>query len=200
MEKEIKALVFDYGGVLTVEGKFEDHFNTYYAKKHNLDEEKFSKCLREIYDIAKVGKTDSKLVWKKCADFCKISPETFKQDLIAYFGFKDEVYDFVKSLKGKYKLGMISNQIEDWLEGEIKKHKLDKLFEVIVTSYHSKKAKPDSMIFHELLEKLEVKPEETVFIDDQEKNIIVAEKLGFKPILFENLTKLKQNLEKLGVK
>lgn len=51
-------------------------------------------------------------------------------------------------------------------------------------------------IYLEFLKRLKLSAEEYVFIDD---NLLSAKELGFKTILFENSTKLKEELKKLGI-
>ena len=68
---------------------------------------------------------------------------------------------------------------------------------VIVTSYYSRKAKPDLEIFNEIIKKLNVKAEECVYIDDLEKNIPPAIQLGMKTILFKDIKQMKKALEKI---
>ena len=90
--------------------------------------------------------------------------------------------DLIKRLKKDYKLGLLSNQIEDWLEEVIKEKRLDKIFDGIVTSYRFKVAKPDVSIFKEIVERLKVKANECVYVDDMKKNIPPAKELGMKVV------------------
>jgi HAD superfamily hydrolase (TIGR01509 family) len=46
-------------------------------------------------------------------------------------------------------------------------------------------------------EKLNIKPEECVFIDDHEENLVPARQLGMHTILFQSITQMKRDLEKL---
>jgi choline kinase len=47
------------------------------------------------------------------------------------------------------------------------------------------------------LEKLNVKPEEAIFIDDMERNTKASEALGIKSIVFENFDQFKKDLEEI---
>ncbi|MBQ8038835.1 MAG: HAD-IA family hydrolase, partial [Lachnospiraceae bacterium] len=49
-----------------------------------------------------------------------------------------------------------------------------------VVSYEIHKIKPDPAIYEYLLEKYDLKPEESVFFDDRLENTEAAEKLGIK--------------------
>jgi putative hydrolase of the HAD superfamily len=46
--------------------------------------------------------------------------------------------------------------------------------------------KPELKIYRLTLKKLKVKPEECIFIDDKEKNLKPAKKLGIKTVLAKN--------------
>ena len=94
---------------------------------------------------------------------------------------------------------MLSNHIEDWLEELIEKHKLNQIFDSIVTSYNSGMAKTDINIYKKIVNDLDVKSNECIYIDDLEKNLPPAEELGMKTILFKDLEQLKEELKNLGV-
>ncbi len=55
-------------------------------------------------------------------------------------------------------------------------------------------------IFESLINKAKIIPDESLFIDDMEKNIKPAQELGFQTILFENKRQLVEQMKKLGVK
>ena len=54
----------------------------------------------------------------------------------------------------------------------------------------------DPKIFEITLDKLGVKPDEAVFVDDGKNNVLAAEKLGMKGIIFENAKQLEETLQK----
>jgi HAD superfamily hydrolase (TIGR01509 family) len=60
--------------------------------------------------------------------------------------------------------------------------------------------KPHKKFYQLLFKKSQLKPEELVFIDDSEPNIIAAKKLKMNVILFQNARQLKKDLKKIGVK
>ncbi|NQV08635.1 HAD family phosphatase [Candidatus Woesearchaeota archaeon] len=190
----IKAIIFDYGGVLSVNANLR-LFGENYALKFGANPEKFNKLMINNWFQARVNKIDSELFWKNLSDFLKIEKEVLRKDFMDFFGFRYDVLELIKKLKKNYKLGLLSNQIEDWLEEVIEEHKLDEVFNVIVTSYESKLAKPDIAIFKETVKRLGVKPAECVYVDDLETNIPPAKKVGMKTILFRDFEQLKKELE-----
>lgn len=200
MNKEIKAIIFDYGGVLSRETRL-NYFGEIYASKHGKSAEDFKKLMRENWHLARINKISSQDFWRKLASFLEVHPPDLRRDLMKFFGFNKELFEFVKKLKRKgYKIGLLSNQIEDWLEEVIENHGLNQIFDAIVTSYKSKVAKPDILLFKEITEKLNLNAAQCIYIDDMEKNIPPAKKLGMKTILFKNNKQLITDLKKLGIK
>ncbi len=195
----IKAVIFDFGGVLSLKGSLL-YFGEFYAKKFGGSPEEFKKLLLDNWFKARVNEISSKEFWENLAGFLKADAKAMRKEFMEFFGFNQEIFQLAKELKKSYKLAMLSNHIEDWLEEVIEEEKMREVFDVIVTSYESKLAKPDPAIYKETVEKLGVKPEECVYIDDIEKNIPPAEEMGMKAIRFKDLKQLKKELKELGVK
>jgi putative hydrolase of the HAD superfamily len=59
--------------------------------------------------------------------------------------------------------------------------------------------KPSKEIYLHLLEKYNLNPEETIFIDDLQENINGARKAGIHGIRFKNVMQAKEDLARLGV-
>jgi putative hydrolase of the HAD superfamily len=58
--------------------------------------------------------------------------------------------------------------------------------------------KPDPAIFHLTAERIGVRPEEALLVDDREANIASAKRTGMAGIRFQNLGQLRQELEAIG--
>ncbi len=199
MENMIKAIIFDYGGVLTKEVFFYK-FAKIHASRFGVEQKEFNELIKENWSKAKTNKISSKTFWLNLSKFLKVDSKVLRKDIINFFGFRYEILDLIRKLKEKYKIGLLTNQIEDWLEGVIEKHKLNEVFDIIITSYRTKKAKPDIAIFQEAIEGLRVKPDECIFIDDLENNTLAASRLGMKVILFKNTKQLISDLKRMGIK
>lgn len=106
----------------------------------------------------------------------------------------------IQELKEKgYKLGLLSNHAEEWIIFCETNYKYHDLFDEVVYSYQAKLSKPNPNIFLLILKKLNVKPEECLFIDDYIKNIEAAQQLGFNTIHFTSINNLKQELKFLKI-
>ena len=72
-------------------------------------------------------------------------------------------------------------------------------FDGIVISGDVKAAKPDVQIFRTLIDRHEIEPAETVFVDDNEPNIVAAAAMGFIALRFHDPAGLRVELEDLGL-
>jgi|FLOH01.1.fsa_nt_gi putative hydrolase of the HAD superfamily len=194
----IKAVIFDWGGVFTINGTFTG-FCKYYGPKVGFDPVKLKKASVKYWVPASVGDLDSKLYWEKTAKEIGINPVDFKRELLEFASYSPEVTNLLRKLKKNYKTALLSNQIEDWLEELLNKYELRDLFDVIVASYNVKLVKPNPEIYKLTYNRLNLQPEECVFIDDVPENLLPAKELGMKTILFNNFKQAQNELKSLGV-
>lgn len=110
-----------------------------------------------------------------------------------------ELLDFIKNeLHGKYKIGLLSNASSDVLPG-IFTAEQQELFDARVMSVFIGLAKPDPIMFTHICEKLGVKPSECIMVDDQQRHLDIAERLGMEPVLYSNAKQAERDiLEVLG--
>ncbi len=98
----------------------------------------------------------------------------------------EEIVDYIQSLRPRYQTVLLSNAWDNLRKVLATKWKIADAFDEIFISAEMGIAKPDPRIYKMVLEKLDVAPEETVFIDDFIKNIESARKLGMFGIHFQN--------------
>ena len=72
-------------------------------------------------------------------------------------------------------------------------------FDVLVWSFQLGIAKPDAAIYHHVLGKLGIRPEETLFLDDKRINIDAAKALGLRAIEFTTIERLREDLLAAGL-
>ncbi|MBU3907108.1 MAG: HAD-IA family hydrolase [Nanoarchaeota archaeon] len=76
---------------------------------------------------------------------------------------------------------------------------LFKDFQKVYSSCEIKAKKPDKKPFIMVLDENHLLPPETIFIDDKKENLLSAQTLGIKTILFKNNNQLFKELEKLRI-
>jgi 2-haloacid dehalogenase len=72
-------------------------------------------------------------------------------------------------------------------------------FDGIVVSGRVGLRKPDPAIFRHLLERFGLEAERTLFVDDSERNVEAARRLGFEALRFESAPQLRRELTQRGV-
>lgn len=128
-----------------------------------------------------------------------ISIDILKKAVRDNFTEIDGTREIIEKLKiENYKLGLLSIHTKEWIEYCERKYKYHHLFNTISYSYHGV-SKPDKESFELVLKQLEAKPIETLFIDDNAKNISAAKNLGLNTIKFVNPTQLRDELRDYGI-
>jgi len=94
----------------------------------------------------------------------------------------DDTVSTLDALKGKYKLGVIS---DTWpsVERQLKNCGIYDYFEAKTFSCFLGTWKPNEQMYIHALEQMKLPPEQTVFIDDGIENLEGAEKFGIQPVL-----------------
>jgi epoxide hydrolase-like predicted phosphatase len=105
----------------------------------------------------------------------------------------------VRQLRAEgYRTAILTNNVKEWGQYWKESIPLD-LFEVIVDSCDVGLRKPDPAIFLLTCERLEVKPEEAVFLDDTRRHVEAARSVGLQAILvrdpYEAIAELDAILE-----
>lgn len=95
----------------------------------------------------------------------------------------------LRQLRKSYNVYLLSNTNSIMWESRIAEEfrqeglEVKDYFDGIVTSFEVKSIKPDRRIFEITIERCGILPEETIFLDDSQKNLDTAAQLGFGTIL-----------------
>lgn len=95
----------------------------------------------------------------------------------------------LESLHSQFKIYLLSNTNPIMWNSKIAQqfgkdgHDVNHYFDGEVRSYKAGCMKPDKKIFDIVVEKFGIKPEETLFLDDSQRNLDAAAKLGFNTLL-----------------
>ncbi|SFB10163.1 HAD family hydrolase [Clostridium frigidicarnis] len=108
------------------------------------------------------------------------------------FLFFDDVEPALINLKEKYLLGVVS---DTWpsLERVFINKGLKQYFSTFIMSSIYGSYKAEKTLFKIAVEELNVKPEEVIFVDDGESNLIAAEEFGMVPILIDRYNRKDLN-------
>ncbi len=205
MEKRIKAIVLDIGGVLAVRKKLKKLGNGIHhdaAKEFGLGLDQYFDAIDSIYVKSMEGRVDKKEVldtFSKHLGFSKSKIEKTYYNLYKHY-LKDNKQLFEQAFELKkqgYKIAILSDQWHLSKEALLSK-KNSKKFDEVVLSCDVGVRKPDLEIYKIILKRLKLKGEEVLFIDNQPWNIEAGKKLGIKGIIFKNNKQMfKQLFEQL---
>ena len=196
----IKAIVFDWGGVLI------DHpvaeMNLYCAQKLHVDIKLLMQAFLKYKTAYQKALITEDEVWDKICNEIGGEKPTVKSlcrdALQASYSPKKEMFDLARNLKNNgYKTGLLSNT-EIPMMDFFKEQKYD-MFDITVFSCAEGTVKPEPKIYEILLKRLEVDASEAVFIDDIQEFINGAQNIGMKTILFENANQVISELTSLGI-
>ncbi len=209
---QIKALIFDVCGVLALDkrpdaAKYNPRVlgvHEYVAKKLRISLDQYFDSIDTDYAKSMAGEISEEKTVKEIAANLKITPKKLRKlYLKAYedhFKQNEKLFKELSKLeKQGYILAVLSDQ---WhlSEDPIMPKKLYKKFGVVIVSCDVGLRKPDIKIYKLVLKKLKLKPNQAVFVDNQEWNLKPAQKLGMKTILFKDNKQLIKDLEKLEVR
>jgi len=111
----------------------------------------------------------------------------------------ESTHGLIRALKGKYRLGLLSNTNEWHFLRHIRKVPVFPLFDAVTLSYEVGALKPEPEIYLDALRKLSLPPEECVFIDDIGKYAEGAAGVGIRGIQYTGPAELVRELSSLGV-
>lgn len=186
IEFEIKAVLFDFGGVLAEEG-FKEGLSVI-AENNGHDPLKFlSAAFDIIYDIGFVlGKVRDDSFWAILRQHfpLKENDSALREEILSRFILRPWMLETVSDLKNHgIIVGILSDQCH-WLDELDQGNDFFKFFDHIFNSYNMHISKRDPKVFDYASEKLDIAPNHILFIDDYEDNIIRAKQKGFQTILY----------------
>jgi putative hydrolase of the HAD superfamily len=113
--------------------------------------------------------------------------------------FPDTIELLYRLKRRRYPLYCLSNMHFASIEYLEKTHTFWDVFDGIVISCRLQLCKPEAGIYEHLLRAHGLKAEETLFIDDVQKNLDAAAQLGIRTLQFENAAQCERELHALGL-
>lgn len=197
----IKNIIFDFGAVLVDWNPhylFDDYFN---------DEEKCNWFIENVCNTEwnaqmDKGKPFEVAVKERIAEFPEFEDaiKLYHKEWMKTMGEEiPGMYDLIKNLKenGFPIIYGLTNWSAETFPPVREKYKIFSLIDNIVCSGEEKLLKPDPKIYQTLLERYNLKAEESVFVDDNINNVKGAIDMGMKSIRFVNAEQLQKDLNEL---
>ena len=198
----IKNIIFDLGDVIV------NYNPTEYLKQFNLQDDDIDFLIKEVFNGVEWYEADKGKythIFDLIEPLCMRIPEyeeILKEILSEKYANIQEIRkreeEFYLSLKKQnYNMYIFSNAPKFAIDFLKQKTPIFKYSNGEMYSYEENILKPDKKIYLSLLKKYNLKPEESVFIDDNPNNIRVARELGIHGIIFKDLEQCKKELNEI---
>jgi putative hydrolase of the HAD superfamily len=193
----IKTLLFDNNGVFTTNDAEGTYKNL--AELFGVDE----KDLKPNQDYIALDLDEGKIT---TAEFYRLMQKQLNTNLehddikrvhLSSYKVKPEMKAYVRSLKDRFELAMLTNFGDYFDEANKDFWQLEEVFEPekIFLSAKVGLRKPNREFYEFALGELGRRPEEVIFIDDKRENVEAAEKLRMRGIVFKDLAQFRAELD-----
>lgn len=195
----IRAVFFDFGGVL-MRTEFQAP-RQHLAERFKLEYDDIDKIVfaSESARRATMGEITEESHWVETLKRLKHPASEVNSFKDAFFGgdvLDRNLFEYLRSLRGKVHTGLISNAWSGLREFIVNEKIID-VFDTVIISAEVGTMKPDTKIFEIALEQAKVRANEAVFVDDVKVNIEACEKVGMKGILFKDPQETIDQLNRL---
>lgn len=183
----IKAVIFDCFGVLTNDGwlAFKDQ---YLSRDDALQQEAVELNKRADARLISQDQFEEAL-----AELAEVSIDEVRRIVDTHMP-NNELFDFIaRELKPHYKIGLLSNVAADYTS-ELFVPEQNALFDAKTFSFELGVVKPHPAMYETIAAKLEVLPEECVFVDDREVFTTGAKEVGMHAVWFRSNDQLRADL------
>lgn len=197
--KDIKNIVFDFGGVLI------DWNPIYLYGKEFKDKEEMDYFLNNICTSEWNIQQDAGRSLKEATEILQAQFPDYHDKIQMFYGrweemlggLFDENVKLIKPLKEKYNLYGLTNWSAETIPVAMERYSFFEDLDGIVVSGTEKLVKPDKELYRILIDRYQINADETLFIDDNYHNIQVAEELGFQTIHLTQDVNLEEKMKEL---
>lgn len=198
--KEIKNIVFDFGGVL-LDWNPRHLYRSFFATKEEMEYFLANVCTTEWNAEQDRGRSFSEgvnILQSKFPEY-KEAIHLFSEQWEHML--KGEILEGTQLLyemkKRKYNIFGLTNWSKETIQIAYRKYPFFDVFDGIVVSGEEGLIKPDKRIYAVLLERYKLDAGQSVFIDDSAANIQAARELGFHAVLFDDIANVRKQLAEL---
>ncbi len=198
----LSAVIFDYGMVLSNPADPEAHHEliaTFGAPAEDFEREYWAH--RHAYDS---GQFNGISYWNRCAEGAGVGlsaqqiERLIAYDILMWSNRNPIMMDWAAAVgRSGLKTGILSNIPFEHADA-FKHQPWAKGFTHNTWSCELRLAKPDPAIYHHVLDAIQTPAEEVLFLDDRQENVLSAEAVGLRGIIFRNAQQLREELHSRG--
>lgn len=201
-EYKITTIFLDIGGVLLTNG-WDRYMRRSAAEKFNLDFDEMDERHHLTFDTYEEGDLSldeylSRVIFYKDRSFTREDFKAFMFDQSKPFS---DMIELMSGLKKRYglKIAAISNEGRELTIYRVKKFALGSFVEFFISSCFVHFRKPDLRLYRLALDCAQVRPEESIYIDDRKMFVEVAREIGLNGIHHRNINDTREALGSFGL-
>ncbi len=183
------TILFDFFGVISGE------IAPVWLAKH-FPEDEAASLKSKIAGKADSGDVTIEEMFAEVSAVSNIPVDIVRKEWFELAIINEELVEFIKTLKGKYNLYLLSNAISDFIRPILKENNLEELFDKIYISSEIRLVKPSKEFFDYCLKDAKINPKDAIFIDDNISNVTAANNVGIDAIVFESNAKFFEDFSK----
>jgi putative hydrolase of the HAD superfamily len=192
----IKALVLDYGGVLSLPQPA--NWYQVVGRQLSVAADLFHAAYwqhRQAYDAGLPAED----YWMRVLATLGRSAQAaeverlIESDVVSWTRYREDVWDVARSFRRLGgRTGFLSNGVPEAMARIRAERQLESCFDAVIVSCEVGVAKPDPRIYQMCLSRLGVAADRTLFVDDRLENLQGAAKLGMRTLHFGSGDAIKQ--------
>jgi putative hydrolase of the HAD superfamily len=183
----IKALFFDFDGVLTLDRTGSLTTTRYISVATGIDHARVTAAFATYNDDLTRGRCTHAEVWAEiCNDLMADVDIALLERAFASTPLNVEMLALATRLRPSYIIGVITDNKQDRMDCIEGLHGLSYIFQPIVVSAAVGSTKTDRAIFEHALALADVAPSECIFIDNSARNLAVPRAMGIDAIHFDD--------------
>lgn len=198
---KIKNIIFDFGGVLV------DWNPIYLFSKEFEDEAKMNHFLENVCTPEWNMQQDAGRSLAEATKLLQQEHPEYKDLIELYYGRWEEMLGgdiqenvrILKELKQKFPIYGLTNWSSETINIAYDRYDFFEHIDGIVVSGDEKLIKPDPRLYEILLDRFNIKANESLFIDDNAQNIDTAQNMGFHTIHYTPNTDLEKEVKAMGL-
>jgi epoxide hydrolase-like predicted phosphatase len=187
----IRGIIFDCFGVLYIDA------SRYFYEHHVVRYEQLQPELLSLNKAYDYGLLSQKELDQAVSDLTGLDLPFVSEHIQGIHKRNEKLLEYAENLRGKYKVGMLSNIGVGAMDGFFSLAERTQLFDAVVLSGEENLTKPHPRIFEIAAERMGLQPHECVMVDDIEENCAGADAAGMRAILYQSNAQVKAELKKL---
>lgn len=177
---KIEWVVLDAMGVLYSVGRDVEELLIPFLREHGCDAPEDH--IRRDYKTCSLGHMDTDDFWEACG---LDAHDGFDCDYTFLHKLSAGLVPTLNALKSKgIRIACLSNDTREWSRMLRRRFRLDRWIDTWIVSAEVGLRKPDTALYERLLKELGARPENCLYVDDREANLIPADKLGMRTMHF----------------